>query len=566
MDTPRLLPAGDAALVVELGDTIDPAINRRVHALAHTLAAMAVPGVIESVPAYRSLLVHYDPLVLSYAQAREAAAAALGRCADLPPQEPRTVEIPTAYGGEYGPDLAYVASYHGLSVEEVVRLHSGAIYTVYMLGFTPGFPYLGGLPPQLATPRLATPRTVVPAGSVGIAGPQTGIYPLSSPGGWQIIGRTPAVLFDPQRDPPALVQPGERVRFVALDGPLPTPAAFGGTPSPPHLVGRGGGRERGGAGLEVLSPGLLTTVQDLGRHGYRQFGVPAAGAADPWALRAANLLVGNPPDAAALEITLAGPTLQADADCLIAVGGANLSLRVNSWDMPPWAAIFVRRGWTVEFGARRAGCRAVLAVAGGIAVPQVMGSRATYLPGRFGGLEGRALQAGDVLPVGRPAGELFPAAGRALNPAILPPYSDTPTLRVVLGPQDGCFTPRGIATLLSSEYLVSAASNRMGCRLEGPAVEPLGPAEIISDGIPPGAVQVPPDGQPIVMLADGQTTGGYLKIATVIQADLPLLAQCVPGQGRVRFAAVGVEEAQACWRRQAAALLDPASLLAEDGA
>lgn len=216
MDKPRFLPAGDAALVIELGDTIDPETNGRVHALARALQELAAPGLGEAVPSYRSLLLHYDPLALSYTEVQSLAATALRRCQECPGPEPRTVVIPTVYGGEFGPDISYVASSHGLSVEEVIRLHSEAAYTVYMLGFTPGFPYLGGLPAQLATPRLATPRTAVPAGSVGIAGPQTGIYPLSTPGGWQIIGRTPCVLFDPLRDPPALLQPGDRVRFAPI--------------------------------------------------------------------------------------------------------------------------------------------------------------------------------------------------------------------------------------------------------------------------------------------------------------------------------------------------------------
>ncbi len=312
--------------------------------------------------------------------------------------------------------------------------------------------------------------------------------------------------------------------------------------------------------LSVLDGGLLTTVQDLGRRGYERFGVPVAGAVDPFALRAANLLVGNPPGAAALEITIAGPRLLADDDCLIAVAGADLSLRVHGWDLPPWAAILVRRGWTIEFGRRQAGCRAVLAVAGGIDVPAVMGSRSTYLPGRFGGLEGRPLRSGDTLPVGAAAPDILAAAGRCLDPSVLPHYSDSPTVRVVLGPQDDRFTAEGLATFLSSEYQVSGTSDRMGCRLEGPVIAHGGPAEIISDGIPLGAVQVPADGRPIVLLADRQTTGGYPKIATVISADIPLLAQCVPGQSRVRFAASSVEEAQAVYRRQIAALYRPDSL------
>jgi len=217
--------------------------------------------------------------------------------------------------------------------------------------------------------------------------------------------------------------------------------------------------------------------------------------------------------------------------------------------MSPWAAIAVRRGWLIEFGERKSGCRAVLAVAGGIAVPPVLGSRSTCLAGGFGGLAGRPLRAGDRLPVGPSSVDIFGRAGRRFPRDLLPPYSDSPLVRVVLGPQDDHFTAAGIAVLLSDTYQVGVSSDRMGCRLQGPAIAHRGPADIISEGIPLGAVQVPADMQPIVMLADRQTTGGYPKIATVIRADIPLLAQCLPGQSQVRFAAVGLEEAQACYRR-----------------
>ena len=172
----------------------------------------------EAVPSYRSLLVHYDPLQLSCEEVETFLSEMLQKCAETPPPESRLVEISTVYGGECGPDIEFVAEHSGLSVKDVIRLHSGATYTVYMLGFTPGFPYLGGLPEAIAAPRLPTPRKSVPAGSVGIAGPQTGIYPSATPGGWRLIGRTPVTLFDPQRSPPAVLRPGDQVRFV------PTPA------------------------------------------------------------------------------------------------------------------------------------------------------------------------------------------------------------------------------------------------------------------------------------------------------------------------------------------------------
>ncbi len=299
---------------------------------------------------------------------------------------------------------------------------------------------------------------------------------------------------------------------------------------------------------------MLTTVQDLGRYGYERYGVPVSGAMDQFALRAANLLVGNPPHAAALEITLAGPTLRATDKCLIAVTGADLSLRVNDWEMPPWMAIFVRQGWTITFGDRKSGCRAYLAVAGGIDVMPIMGSRSTYLSGGFGGVEGRALRQGDVIPVGVVPFHLPERAGRSFPSNLVPDYSDAPEIHVVLGPQDDYFTDEGMATFLSGEYQVGPTSDRMGYRLQGPEIAHKGRADIISDGIPLGAVQVPADRQPIVMMADRQTTGGYPKIATVISADIPLLAQCLPGQSTVRFEAIGVEEAQSRYRRMMKAL------------
>jgi len=306
--------------------------------------------------------------------------------------------------------------------------------------------------------------------------------------------------------------------------------------------------------LEVLEGGMLTTVQDLGRYGCQRYGVPVAGAMDPFALQAGNALVGNSLGEAALEITIVGPKLRATASCLIAVTGADLSLRVNGRPLPSWMAVFVRRGWVIEFGERKRGCRAYLAVAGGIDVPPIMGSKSTYLRGGFGGFEGRALKKGDIISTGPAAFHLPSLAGNEFPADRIPDYNDTPEVRVVLGPQDDHFSEEGIATFLSSAYNVSPTSDRMGYRLQGPEIAHKGGADIISDGIALGSVQVPADKQPIVMMADRQTTGGYPKIATVISADIPLLAQCMPGASTVTFKAITVEEAQACYREMMRAL------------
>jgi inhibitor of KinA len=215
-DEPRLLLAGDSALVVEFGDEISQEVNRKVHALADALGKNALSGLGELVPTYRSLLLHYDPRRLSCDEVVAFVSEVLQECEEQPSPKARVVEIPVVYGGEFGPDIEFVAEHNGLSIEEVIRLHAGAAYTVYMLGFTPGFAYLGGMPEAIATPRLETPRTLVPAGSVGIAGAQTGIYPIATPGGWRLIGRTPLELFDPEGDPPTLLRAGDKVRFVPI--------------------------------------------------------------------------------------------------------------------------------------------------------------------------------------------------------------------------------------------------------------------------------------------------------------------------------------------------------------
>lgn len=219
--SPHVQPLGDSAALIELGDEINQAVNRHVHSLASVLRAHPLEGVIEWLPTYVALTVFYDPLIRSYDEVARWLRECANKSADIfstpenqPSYPPRTIEVPTHYGDEFGPDLTFVAQYHGLSQDEVIRIHSGVIYQVFMLGFTPGFPYLGELSEQIATPRLATPRPFVPMGSVGIAARQTGIYPIASPGGWRIIGRTTLKLFDPNRDPPFMIRAGDMVKFV----------------------------------------------------------------------------------------------------------------------------------------------------------------------------------------------------------------------------------------------------------------------------------------------------------------------------------------------------------------
>ena len=304
--------------------------------------------------------------------------------------------------------------------------------------------------------------------------------------------------------------------------------------------------------LRIVEPGLLTTVQDLGRYGYQRFGVPVSGAMDDFALRAANLMVGNEEGAAGLELTVLGPTILFESGASIAITGGDLSPVLNDDPVPLWETVNVPADSRLSFGGARDGLRSWLAVSGGIDVPVVMGSRSTYVRGGIGGLHGRALAAGDTLStldasdssvVTRRLPEDFPA----------PSYGNSHHLRVVLGPQHEAFTEDAISTLLGSTYSVSMDQDRMGSRLEGPALEHRSGPDIVSDGSPLGAVQVPGDGTPIVLLADRGTTGGYTKIATVIGADVGLLAQAMPGD-EVTFRAVSVDDAQSVMRERRAVL------------
>jgi antagonist of KipI len=300
--------------------------------------------------------------------------------------------------------------------------------------------------------------------------------------------------------------------------------------------------------LEILESGGLSTLQDAGRTGWMQFGVPASGAMDVFAFRAANALVGNPAGCAAIEVGLGDAVFQAKQDCIIAVAGAGYRLSIYIWEFPLWSSYFVRAGWNIHLSKTEAGLWTYLAVAGGFQSQPVLGSRSTFLRGAFGGLEGRLLQAGDILPTGTPPGSSAQLAARTLPEEARPKYTDRPMINVVMGPQMDFFADESVEAFFSSEYSLSLTSDRMGYRLEGPSLQRRRQAELISEGMSVGAIQVPAGGQPIVMMADCPTTGGYPKIGAVASADLPLLAQCVPNRSRIRFQTTSVETAQENYR------------------
>ncbi len=293
--------------------------------------------------------------------------------------------------------------------------------------------------------------------------------------------------------------------------------------------------------FEVIHPGMNTTLQDLGRPGFMKYGTPASGAADRFAARAANWLVGNAETCAVLETTLFRLELVALNELVIAVAGADLAPEVNGAPLPMWESVSIKKGETVRFRARRKGLRAYLAVAGGFSAPVFLGSRSVFVRG----LMGRPLEAGQVLEIVQAPGANL---SKRLPREFIPPDPSRNPIRVILGPQEDRFTRLGLETFLSSAYQVSAQADRMGYRLEGPPIEHLKGADIISEPIARGAVQVPGDGLPIVLLWDAQVSGGYTKIANVISADLDRLAQVMPGE-KLRFQAVTLEEAHQILRK-----------------
>jgi KipI family sensor histidine kinase inhibitor len=517
---PRVLAVGDRAVTVELGASLDEATVARVRALDDRVREASIAGILEAIPTYASLLVIYDRGTISFPGLREKI---LRLAHGLPSTSApgRLIEIPTVYDGE---DLDEVAEACGLTRDAAIELHSGRDYSVLMLGFSPGFGYMGFVDERLRRPRRKTPRTRVPGGSVAIAGPQTGIYPRTLPGGWNLLGRTSITLFDPTRTGrPSMLLPGDRVRFV------PTRSLEPSTTSSLSAYA--------GHGISVLEAGILTTIQDSGRPGLRRVAVPTTGSADPLAARLANLCVGNGEDTPVIEMCGPGLRLRFDKTTFVALSGAEVAAELERGDldegvMPVPMNVAVRARTTNVLSIRRIenGVRAYVAISG-LRAPRLLGSASVDLSSNFL----RPLEAGDSLDV-----DAFDPDRALREPARVPPRPST--VRVVLGPQLQHFDEATVERFLATSWRVGLDSDRVGARLDGDRLSHAGVAEIVSDGMVPGCIQVPPDGRPIVMGIDCPTTGGYPKIACVVHDDLGVLAQAMPGKTVIRFIAARVED------------------------
>ena len=538
---PRYLSAGDAGLVVELGTEIDAAVNDAVVALAAALEARALPGIREIVPTYRSLLVQYDPVTL----ARRDLIAAVGAC--WPPQpvagSARTHwRVPVLYGGKAGEDLPAVAALHGLTEDEVVRIHSGASYRVYMLGFAPGSPTSADCPRAFTPAGAPTPgRRRRPAASPSAASRQRSRRRCRS--------RAAGTCWDARRcapttRPEAPCRSCSRLATSCASSPFPPSISTRSAPPRRREIPSPSGSPPMGDALRIIEPGPFSTVQDFGRLGWQRFGISASGALDVPSMMLANALAGNPPGTAVIETTATGPVILIEAQaCRFGYAGMDARLLLNGVPVPAGRSIDCVAGDRISFRGGNGGMRGYIAVQGGFALAPVLGSLSTHTRSGIGGLSGRALRAGDVLPLAAasPAG---PARGIPDVALRLPPHRE---VRVVPGPQDDFFTPEAMRIFLSETYTVSHRADRMGMQLDGPALTHAAGFNIVSDGIVNGSIQVPGHGRPVILLADRQTTGGYPKIATVIEPDLGLLAQMRPGT-HLRFRALAPDEAEAAAR------------------
>lgn len=532
----RIRTASDHALLVE-ADDLDEAMRLN-------LAWEGIPGIVERIPGARTVLVRFDPLRVSASDLATALAATPIDTAHLPGTG--EVTVPVRYDGE---DLEEAASLLGVTAEELVNRHLAAHWRVAFSGFAPGFGYVVSSDPLFEVPRRASPRTRVPAGSVALAGEFTGVYPRESPGGWQLIGHTDAAMWDIDRDPPALLSPGTAVRFervrdearldvmrldaARLDGTggSPEPARRAAPqPTPADAEGAGRGAE---AAVEVVRASLQLLVQDAGRSGYAALGVSASGVADRRAMRDANRAVGNTARAAVLE-SVGGVVLRFRGAGVAAVTGASGALTLEEagggvrpvTHGEPFATV---DGDELTLGHPERGLRYVIAVRGGVDAAPALGSRAADT---LAGLGPLALTAGTVLPIGD--------AGRhAVDPSVvareLPAPGDLVDLEITLGPRDDWFTTAAVETLTGQEWTVTPRSDRVGIRLQGqvPLERALG-GELPSEGAVTGAIQVPPDGQPVLFLPDHPLTGGYPIIGALTDRSLDLAGQLAPGV-RLRF-------------------------------
>ena len=546
-----VLDLGDAALLVDFRGSSNALI--KIHQLCELLFSRSPSWLLDAIPGIDTLLVSlkfeddkYGAVRLTARTELEALLTTILSDKKLGVAKDSVHRIRVCYDPEVAPDLVASAEKCKLTVREFINRHKNSEITVDILGFMPGFAYCSGLDPSLKLARLDAPRTAVPPGSVAIAELQTAIYPKTTPGGWNIIGRSPDVLFDPHKKCPSLLTAGDRVEFIEIDlaqfKKIQSESALNKANQKIHDDQKGV--------IEVLSPGLLTSIQGAPRYGFAHLALSAGGPMDKEAADLANALLGNSQDAAGLEITGTGPKLLFHTDAWVAWVGAQCTGQIDGKTVPGNRPVHVRIGQTLSFGAMAQGYRIFLAIAGGIESEFVLGGRGSHLSA---GIGDKVVKKGDFLNLSqlslsselpffnrlRNANQAYPKWSVAA-PALA--GKNTQFIKVLPSVHLNLLDPQEQTLLWKTVWTVSAQSNRMGMRLDShfKISSPL--VGIPSQGIWFGTVQLPPSGQPILMLAEHQTTGGYPRLLEAVDSERSKLAQLRPGD-KIQFLPITLEEA-----------------------
>ena len=551
---------GDSCLLLDCSQTSSPI--KAVHALTHTLFKNYPEWALDIIPGIETLLIRYQFKQRAPEEVRALAKLEmdlllqnfLPTLENKPPTNNQVHTIRICYDERVAPDLVTSAAQCKLTTREFIELHQQSNFTVDIVGFMPGFAYCSGLNPQLKLPRLKSPRAAVPAGSIAIAGLQTAIYPQATPGGWNLIGKCPETLFDVNRNPPGLFMPGDQIQIEEITfAELLEIEAVEATANK-HNIALVQSHEPKPIDLEIMNSGTLTTIQDAPRYGLMHWAVSPGGSVDQAALQLANALVGNAPDTAALEITSIGPRLIFHNAAIIAWIGGICEVKINGQLTPGNRPISIKAGSRVEFAEIASGYRLILAIRGGIDTPTILGRKGSYLSANIGP---KRLQKGDVLSLIQSSQVDMEPALQALvdqsKPQHYPKWSiQSPYIAnqkiAVIDALPGLhlqqLSKKEQALFWQTVWTISPQSNRMGMRLQGDFALKIPFPEIASQGMMLGTVQLPASGEPIIMMAEHQTTGGYPRLAEVIRSAQTKLAQLKPGQ-QIRLNPVTLNEADA---------------------
>ena len=530
----------ECAITIEWSNKMSILVYEQITSLNLLLNEHPFTGFTETVPAYNSITVFYQPeLMITFDKSptvfvKSHIEKLIAEKSILPSLKKKYVSIPVCYDEEFGPDLPYISETKGISVQQIIATHQQKDYHVYMMGFLPGFSYMGEVDDTIAVARKASPRAVIEKGSVGIAGNQTGIYPLTSPGGWQIIGRTPYCLFDIEKEDPFFIKTGDTVHFDSI-----TKEEFYKYKEKENSVIVE--EEKNNPNVIVRKAGVNSTFQDNGRFGFRSYGVPESGAMDAYSHNIANALVGNEKNCATIECTMGGLCLEFNINTVIALTGAGIVF-VNGKSIPLYQPHNIALNDVVEVRFNNKGIRTYLAVQGGFTSKVMMNSRSASPKINIGttlkkdmGLRVEISQTKQVL--------------NKIDKLEIPVFESHKTIRIIDGNEINWITKESIQQFYTEQFALSNRCDRMGYLLEGKPIYLENKVEMLSTAVVKGTIQLTPSGQLIVLMNDCQTTGGYPRIGQIAAIDLRVMAQLKQGD-TILFKRISFEEAEELYLTQ----------------